>query len=130
MAGETPVLLVYLVAMTLALVWWRRWPGPCALTLASTGLLLLMALVQPFVFFYLSRAHLELGWPDERFGWMMSANALVGSVVHAAAFGLLLTAVFIGRKDVAPTAPSRALQPTAPASERSKEFGITTRPGG
>jgi hypothetical protein len=131
MAGQTPVLLVYLVAMILALVFWRRCPGPCALTLVSIGLLLVTTLAQPVVFLYLNRVgHIQLGWPHERFGWAMAATALVGSVIRAAAFSLLLTAVFIGRKRVPPTAPSRALPPTAPAPERSEEHGITTRPGG
>jgi hypothetical protein len=130
LASQSPVLLVYLVAIILALVFWRRWPGPCAFTLASMGLLVLMALVQPFVFLYLSRAPLELGWPHGRVGWLMSATALTGSLIRATAFGLLLAAVFIGRKGERQMGPSRPLPPSAPAPEPSEEYGITRLPGG
>jgi hypothetical protein len=117
LAGQAPVLLVYLVAMILALVCWRRCPGPCALTLVATGLLLVTTLVQSFLFPYLSRARIELGWSNEQYGWVLSANALVGSMIRAAAFSLLLTAVFIGRKDVPQAGSAEALRPTGPAKK-------------
>jgi hypothetical protein len=111
LAGQAPVLLVYLVGMILALVSWRRCPGPCALTLGATALLLVTTLVQSFLFLYLSRARIELGWSDEQYGWALSANTLVGSMIRAAAVSLLLTAVFIGRKGVPPSGLNRAPQP-------------------
>jgi hypothetical protein len=110
LAGQAPVLLAYLVGMILALVFWRRSPGPCVLTLVATGLLLGTTLVQSFLFLYLIRAREDFGWTEERYRWMLSANALVGSVIRAVAFGLLLAAVFVGRKGVQQTGPNKALQ--------------------
>src|SRR5262249_37876951 len=130
LAGQTPVLVVYSVGMILALVFWRRCPGPCAFTLVATGLLLVTTLVQSFLFLYFSRARIELGWTDERYGWMLSANARAGRVIRAAASSPLRAAVFRGRKGVPQTGPNKALQPTGRASGRSEEYGIPSRPGG
>src|SRR5207248_717565 len=81
LAGQSPVLLVYLVGMILALVFWRRCPGPCAFTLVATGLLMLTSIAQTFVSLYLIHARADMGWANERLSWMLSANALIGSVV-------------------------------------------------
>jgi hypothetical protein len=70
------------------------------LTLIATAILFLITLVQALLVPYLARARVELGWTDERYGWLMSANALVGIVIRAVAFGLLLVAVFLGRRRV------------------------------
>jgi hypothetical protein len=116
--------------MILALVCWRRYPGPPALTLVAMGLLLVTTLVQSFLFFYLVRARIELGWTDEKYSSILAANALVGSLIRAVALSALLAAVFIGRKGVPQPKPYNALQRTEPASGRSEEYGITSRPGG
>ena len=125
--GEAPVLLVYLVGLVLALVFWRRCPRPAMLTLIGTALLLVTALVQSFLFIYLVWARDEFG--RERLGWMLSANGLMGSVMRAAAFALVLTAVFMARKERSQTTPNEELQLTGPASRQSDEYGITSRPG-
>ena len=127
--GQAPILLVYLVGMVVALVFWRRCPRPAMLTLIGMALLLVTTLVQSFLFIYFHWARDDFGWSHERLGWMLSANGLVGSVFRAAAFGLVLTAVFIGRKERWQTAPNEELQPTGPASRQSEEHGITSRPG-
>jgi hypothetical protein len=57
-----------------------------------------------------------------------SANAFVGSVLRAVAFGLLLEAVFIGRKRSHQTTPNQVRHLTGPASLEADELGITTRP--
>jgi len=127
--GQAPVLLVYLVGMVLALVFWRRCPRPAMLTLIGMALLLVTTLVQSFLFIYLVWARDDFGWSQERLGWMLSANGLMGSVIRAAAFALVLTAVFMGRKERWQTTPNEELQLTGPASRQSNEYGITSRPG-
>jgi hypothetical protein len=126
--SQSPILLAYLVGVILAVVFRRRCPLPARLTLAAMLLLLLSTLVQLFVFAYLMQARLDRGWSIEQSGWFMAVNGLIGTLIRVAAFGLLLTAVFIGRK--------RAQQPTAidapqlpeSASREPIEQGITTRP--
>lgn len=61
LAGQSPVLLVYLVGMVLALVFRRRCPGPCAFTLVATGLLMLTSIGQTFVSLYLIHVRADLG---------------------------------------------------------------------
>jgi hypothetical protein len=97
--GQAPVLLAYLVGLVLALVFYQRCPRPALLTLIALALLLVTTLVQSFLFIYSVRARDDFGWNDEQFGWWLSATGLMGSVIRAAAFGLMLTAVFIGRKE-------------------------------
>jgi hypothetical protein len=130
LAGQAPVLLVYLVGMILAVVFWRRCPGPSALTLAATALLLVTALVQTLLVLYLTRARMELGWSNATYAAVWSANALAGSVIRAVALGLLLAAVFLGRKGVPRPWPDEAPQPSGPTSGPPEERGITSRPGG
>ena len=52
--AQPHLLLVYLAGIILALVYWRRCPGPCALTLLASVLLLLTAIGQPVVYLYLT----------------------------------------------------------------------------
>jgi hypothetical protein len=106
LAVQAPSLLAYLVGIILALVFWRRCPGPSLLTLLALALLLVTSLVQTFLLLYLFRARADFGWDEARVGWMLSASALVGSVIRAAALGLLLAAVFLGRRGTPRTGPA------------------------
>ena len=44
--AQVPVVVVYLVGVILAIVFWSRCPVACLFTLAGSGMLLLMALLQ------------------------------------------------------------------------------------
>src|SRR5262249_18712348 len=128
--GQSPVLVVYLVGMILALVFWRRYPGPCLLVLLATGFLLVVTVAQTFVAQYLMRARADLDWNHEQLGWMLSVIALTGSILRAIGFGLLLVAVFLGRGVARRDGSNEALQPTGPAPRSFEEQSITSRPGG
>lgn len=127
---QAPALLAYLVGMVLALVLYQRCPRPATLTFIGTGLLLITTLVQSFLFIYLFRIRDDFGWSHQQVSWMLSASGLFASVVRAAAFGLILTAVFIGRRVGWQPRPGQELEPTGPASMPYDEHGITSRPGG
>ena len=99
LAGQSPVLFVYLVGIVLALVFWRRYPRPCAFTVIAMGLLMLTSVGQTFVDLYLVVYRgIGQGWDPERLRWVLTANALAGVFVRALAFGLLLAAVFVDRE--------------------------------
>lgn len=98
LAYQAPLLLIYLVGMVLGLMFWRRYPGPSMLTLISTGILLSVSVIQIVATQYLFQAHIEMGWETKRFSWMVSAIGLTGSLLRALAIGLLLAAVFLGRR--------------------------------
>ena len=67
LAGQSPVLFVYLVGMVLALVFWRRYPRPCAFTLIAVGLLILTSIGQTFVnFYFVVYRGTGLNWEAER----------------------------------------------------------------
>jgi hypothetical protein len=129
LAVQAPALLVYLVGLILALVLLGRYPGPSAFTLIATGLLLVTAVAQSFLSVYLVRARVDWGWTDARLGATLSASALAGSALRAVAFGLLLAAVFIGRRVSQRSGPVEPPQRTGPASRQAEEHGITGRPG-
>lgn len=115
LAGQSPVLLVYLVGLILALAFWRRHPGSCLLTLIATSLLLGVAVTQTFVTQCLVRAIAEMDWPHEKLGWVLSAFALTCSLLRAIGLGCLLAAVFLGRRVAQRPGPNQPLQPTGPA---------------
>ena len=99
LAGQSPVLFVYLVGMVLAVVFWRRYPRPSAFTLTAMGLLILTSIGQTFVnLYFVVYRGIGQDWGPERLRWALTANTLVGSLVRAVAFGLLLAAIFVGRE--------------------------------
>lgn len=127
---QSPVLLVYLVGIILALVFWRRHSGPCLLVLVAAFLLLFVAVTQTIATHSLIRAREELGWGHGELAWMLSAIGLVGSVLRALGTGLFVAAVFVGRRSAWPVEPSPPDHSAAPASPPYEEQGITDRPRG
>ena len=101
LAVQAPVLLTYLVGAILALMLSRRAPGPSLLTLAATVLLLLTAVAQGSAQVWLTHAHNDLRLEPRHVGLWFSIIAFVGSGIRAVAVSLLLTAVFIGRRNSA-----------------------------
>jgi len=105
--GVTPIMLVYLVGLVLALVFWRRCPVSCVLTLIATLLLLGLIVTSTFVYQYLFHARAEMDWPPERIELMYSVIRFVSSLLHALGIGLLLAAVFAGRKRAQQVGPGK-----------------------
>src|ERR1044072_10021395 len=97
LAGQLPVLLVYLVGLILALVFWKRCPAAGRLTIVAVGLLLLTTLVYPFVFQYLTYARVEQGWEIMTFSRILFVISLANNLIHAAGIGLLLAPVVFPR---------------------------------
>ena len=126
--GQAPILLAYLAGVILALVFWRRCPGPAKLTFIAMLLLLITSLVHSFLFSYFLQVRVELGWSHEQVGLIMSAIGLLASLIRVTALALLLTAVFIGRKVARDSRPNEALLLTEPASRVTVEHGIISRP--
>jgi MFS superfamily sulfate permease-like transporter len=116
LATRSPVLLVYVIGLVLALVFWQRHPRPCVLVLLAMVLALFTSLVSAFLFTYLPRAMDEFGWNHHQLGLMLSAVSITASILHAGAMGMLLTAVFVGRQSALarwPTDDDRTAMPAA-----------------
>ncbi len=97
LATQTPVLLVYVAGLVLAIVYWSRYPRPCAFTLAAVVLLLATSIGQSLFSTYLLELRHHHRWEMDRFQWLSSVSYWVGSFLRALGSGLLLTAVFVGR---------------------------------
>ena len=104
LAGQAPVLLVYVIGIVLAFVFWGRHRMPAMLTLIACIVMLLTSIGQTFLWHVLLQMRESMGWPMQKYGNVMSAVALVSSVLRAIGLGLLLAAVFAARKS--PSSPA------------------------
>lgn len=96
--GQTPMLLVYLFGMVIALVFWRRCPSTAVLVLLGSGLLLLASVAGTFAFQYIIQSWHDWGWRSEKMGTVLTTLGLVNSLMGALGFALLLAAAFVGRR--------------------------------
>jgi hypothetical protein len=96
-AMQLPFLLVCLVGIVLALVFWSRSPIVSAFVLISASLLLLVSIAYLFAFPTVLNASSKESWTPERTTLIVGAISVGYAVVHAAGLGLLLAAAFTGR---------------------------------
>jgi xanthosine utilization system XapX-like protein len=132
-----PSILLCVVGIILAIVFWSRCPAACAMTLIGLILILLLNLAQPI----LQRLLFE-GGPERD---LISAFFMLMGLLRTGGFGLVLAAVFMGRRAPAygmaqpygrptpnmPTPmPPIPVPPLTPASQSAPSpggYGITTR---
>jgi len=100
LAPQAPMLIAYLVAIVLAIMFWQRCPTPSLLTLIAAGLLLGTSVAQTFLFAYLMHAQDGMALGNASRGSIFGLVGFASGIVRALAFGLLLFAVFSGRKRV------------------------------
>jgi hypothetical protein len=114
----SPNLLVDLVGIVLALVWWRRRPGVSLLALVAFGIFLVLAVGGSFLFAWLPQYLREArGWSFEQTWALLDALAMMRNSIGGAAVILLLVAIFGGRS------PQRSSQ-WANAVDGSESSGI------
>ena len=99
--GQLPTLLVYLGGIVLCAVWSRRAPRAAMLAMIGCGILLLTSIAVAFVTNYYIMNRGGGGAPAATLGQIMVAVGIVGSVLRAAGFAMVLGAVFVGRPQVA-----------------------------
>jgi len=105
--GMSPTLLVYLVAMIVAFVYWNRHPRPCLLVLLAVGLMLFTTVGFMVLQMYVINSRVMNQWRGMTLGSVLTVIGLVRSIIQAGAFGLLLMAVFTDRpRPVNPVGPS------------------------
>ncbi|MBL8794207.1 MAG: hypothetical protein JNM56_09895 [Planctomycetia bacterium] len=105
LATQLPLFLVYAAGMVFALVFWRRGPIACLLTLLACAVLFLLAIVQTFATQYLLRTRLDLEGDTVRIGTMMTAIGVIAGFLRAVGIGMLIAAVFVGRRAPVWTGP-------------------------
>ena len=97
---QAPVLLAYLVAMGVAVVYWRRYPTPSKLTLAACGLLFAVSVGQTILQLVLFQQRADLGVTPEQMSVILNVSNFVSSMLRTGALGLLVAAVYSGRTTV------------------------------
>jgi hypothetical protein len=97
---QAPALLVYLVAFILALVYMRRASMPCVLTLVGVGILVVTMLAVAVVQASLLDSRHADGRDPAEFARLMTIVGIAGSCVRAVGLGLLVAAIFAGRRSV------------------------------
>src|SRR5215471_5210321 len=98
-AEQSPILLIYIVAIFLAVIFWERGPRPSGLVLIAILVLLVATIGQMFLFAYLasSSARAADAHAIPQLLWMQSAIAFAGSILRAVGMSILLAAVWVGR---------------------------------
>ena len=96
-AIQAPMLLVWLIGMALALLWWQRAPKVAAATLIACGLFLADALVGTFITVVLPRLLVDRGQSAAQVGTAFALVGIVRSLLHAALWCAVLFAIFSGR---------------------------------
>ena len=94
---QLPGLLVATLGLLLALVYWRRCPGPALMTVVGCGLLFVTAVGHTAVYAVLWEQMRAGEMPHEQFARVMSLLGLVSSGTRAVGLALVVIAVFVGR---------------------------------
>jgi len=122
LAGQLPLYLAYLLGMVLAVVFWRRCPTPCLLTLLAATFLLLLSVGQPFVYrLFVSRLGTDQG---------ITVVGFVFNLLRAVAYCAIFAAVFVGRSAGQQSWPPSSMPPTGRPGPPPDDRGFTNRPGG
>jgi hypothetical protein len=95
-AVNLPTLLVCSVACIMIVGRWRQGSGHLFWGLVGFGLALLLCFVVPAIQTALQQWVFQSGERMNR-AWIFSAFGIVVSLLHAAIYGCLLTAIFAGR---------------------------------
>ena len=94
---QSPLLIVCIVGMILALSSWKRCPSACLLILLATGLQLLCSVTHAFSFNYIFVSQQNWNWEHNTLQrvlwWMGSAYSIIGAISWA----LMIAAAFVCR---------------------------------
>jgi hypothetical protein len=129
LAEQPPALLAYLAGIALSLVYWRRYPGPCLLTFLAAPLSFVLSVTLSCLRLYAMYARAARGWDRVTVESIISITVVAGGILRAVAFGLLLAAVFVGRRAAPQAWPNPVPQPSGPGQRFAGDEGITSTPG-
>ena len=96
-AIQAPMLLVWLVGIALALLWWQRAPKVALVTCIVCGVFLLDALIGTFILVALPGMLIERGQSSAQIGSAFGLIGIVRSLLHAVLWAAVLFAIFSGR---------------------------------
>ena len=96
-AVQAPLLLIWLVGIALALVWWQRAPKVALVTCIACGLFLLDALIGTAISVALPSMMMDNGRSATQVGTAFALIGILRSLLHAALWVAVLFAIFSGR---------------------------------
>ena len=97
--AQSPLLLVYLIAIVLALVFWRRSPTPSVLVFLGAVLLLVITVAHASAFQYLVGIRPPWVGDSRRLGRVLTTLNLLSTLIQACGLALVVAAAFVGRRD-------------------------------
>jgi hypothetical protein len=119
-----PVLLVYLAGLILAMRLYGRYPTVCLLTMISLLLLVVLNLVGALAYWYLFfEAPQRAGWSIEHSARLLGILGVASGILQGVAMGLLLAAVFIGRRSPLQIPLAFQRPPSSEAAPPSSQSG-------
>lgn len=98
LAIESPILVVCLTGIILALVFWKRCPISCLFILIALIILLLITLINPFMIQYIIQSREESGASYTTMATQLAVVNIMSILFRTIAIGLLITSVFIRRR--------------------------------
>lgn len=96
----TPLLLVYLVGMVLAIAYWQRSPSAALLVLIGTVMLFASVVLGTLGFHYVIRSRNDLQGGGLNYQTVLAAFNLFMTLLRTLATALLIAAAFVGRRAV------------------------------
>ena len=97
LAIQAPMLLVWLVGMALALLWWQRAPKVALVTCVACGVFFLDALIGTLIAVALPSILIEQGQSSAQIGTAFGLIGLARALLHAVLWATILFAIFSGR---------------------------------
>jgi hypothetical protein len=98
LAYQAPFLLVYLVGIAVAAAYLKRCRGPAVLALIALVLMLAVGVGMPVVHGFIIHQSQTGGGSTASTATMFSITAWTAGIVRTVGMGLLIAAVFVGRR--------------------------------
>ena len=99
LAFRTPEMIVLFLGMVVSVANWSKYPRPALLSFLGFGLLLVLVVASEIFFYFFLEKVFDIGLD---FMFIENIAAGVRSIISAAAFGLLIFAIYAGRRSPAP----------------------------
>lgn len=95
--AQSPVFIVWLVALVLAIARWQRHPNVSLFTTLALVGFLVVSIIDTYLNVSLPIMLIEQGQSASQVGVMFAVKGVVSAVIRAVLWGVLIAAVFIGR---------------------------------
>ena len=99
-AIQAPLLVIWLVGMLLALLWWQRAPKVAAVTCVACALFLVDTLIGTLIVVALPGMLIERGQSTSQVAVAFTVIGICRALLHAVLWSAVLFAIFSGRSPV------------------------------